>query len=127
MPSAGAVMQSSLHCLPFNRPRSKIMVRVRGVAAPVVVIEVHLDQCQDPVTRVVRDARDGQHDAAVHGAPRSAAIADVLAHAERRHILDVGSRCRWNRSAMARVLGIDRKTLYQHLRRLQLDIPSYRR
>ncbi len=103
------------------------MVRVRRVAAPLVVIEVHLDRLHDPASRVARDARDRQHDAAMEEPPRSAAIADVLAHAERGHILEVGSRCRWNRSAMARVLRIDRKTLYQHLRRLQLDIPAYRR
>jgi transcriptional regulator of acetoin/glycerol metabolism len=44
-----------------------------------------------------------------------------LAEVERRHILEVLSACHGNRSAAAKALGIDRKTLYRQLKRFEIE------
>ncbi len=49
--------------------------------------------------------------------PGDTSLADVLAHHERAHLLRVLNDNHWHRSRAARILGIDRRTLFRKIRR----------
>jgi DNA-binding NtrC family response regulator len=48
----------------------------------------------------------------------------TLAEAERRHILSTLAECKGNKSACAKVLDIDRRTLYRKIERFSRQEPK---
>ncbi len=52
--------------------------------------------------------------------PADAFLADVLAHHEREHLLRVLNANHWHRSKVARILGIDRRTLFRKIHKYGL-------
>lgn len=107
------------------------MAHVSYPSASPSLVEARLDRLEDMLRDVSRDLRALQRAAhtpcARASGAASAPIAAVVAEAERQHVLRVGAECRWNKTVMARVLGIDRKSLYARLRRLDLELPPHHR
>ena len=52
--------------------------------------------------------------------PADTALADVLAHYEREHLLRVLNANHWHRSRAAHILGIDRRTLFRKIQKYGL-------
>lgn len=51
----------------------------------------------------------------------------TLAEVEHQHIERVLTHCQWNRSAAAKILGIDRRTLYSKIQKYGLITPRGKR
>jgi DNA-binding NtrC family response regulator len=59
-------------------------------------------------------------------APNGGSLRETRTEADRRHILQVLSDCKWNIAEAARVLGIDRTNVYKALKRLGVRPPTDR-
>jgi len=49
--------------------------------------------------------------------PSAASLIDVMAHYEREHLLRMLNANHWHRSRVARILGIDRRTLFRKIQK----------
>jgi DNA-binding NtrC family response regulator len=63
----------------------------------------------------VQDA-DRNASTALFSPPKGAALAEVMAHYERRYLQQVLEENRWHRSRAADRLGIDRRTLFRKIK-----------
>ena len=75
-----------------------------------------IDRPDLPLERI-RSPRPGPAPAPAEGLPPEGAAGMTLAEVEKAHVEKVLALCDWNRSAAAKVLGIDRRTLFSKIQR----------
>jgi len=95
------------------------MPRVRRTANLLAVVEAQISRMQEAlgklqveIARLSRMQARSQPQAAGQAA---LTLREARQAAEREFILDVGERCGWNRTQMARTLRLDRKSLYRRM------------
>jgi transcriptional regulator of acetoin/glycerol metabolism len=85
----------------------------------LAAIEVQVQRMQAMLPKVLRELSRlralalAQRPAQKGGTPST--LHEAQRRAERECLLAVGERAKWNRSEMARVLGVDRKSVYRRL------------
>lgn len=95
------------------------MPRARRGEYSLAVVESEMGRMQQALaklqTEVARLVRVHGRERARRPGEAPKTLAAALAEAEHQHLLEVGQECGWSRSRMARVLEIDRKSLYRRL------------
>lgn len=87
-------------------------------------VEARLVKIQEMLPRMLAELRELRRLSARQVPPMHAALAKSLrearTQAEREYFIAIGDRCGWNRSQMARSMGIDRKGVHRGLHKFGL-------
>jgi len=100
------------------------MPKARRTDYSLVVVEAEMGRMQQTLAKLQgevarllrlqernRERRPGE-------APKT--LQEALEEAERQYLLEVGQECGWSRTRMARVLKLDRKSLYRRMHKYGL-------